>query len=63
VRKLYWETPAFKDTTVFEDIKCHYTRSHRQINPYSITPVGPEPDLLPVDEEVPSVRAKLEGRK
>ncbi|PYH90261.1 ubiquitin-activating enzyme E1 [Aspergillus ellipticus CBS 707.79] len=52
VRKLYWDVPAFKDTTNFEHIKLHYTKSHKQINPFGITPVGPLPDVLPLDEEV-----------
>lgn len=28
----------------------------RRINPFSITPVGPLPDILKVDEEVPAVK-------
>jgi len=57
VRKLYWDVPAFKDTTQFEHIKKHYTKSHKQINPFSITPVGPVPDILPIDEEVNAAKA------
>ena len=34
LRKLYWDEPAFKETTQFEHIKNHYTKSHKQINPY-----------------------------
>ncbi|KAI9821662.1 MAG: S-glutathionyl-(chloro)hydroquinone reductase [Pycnora praestabilis] len=63
LRKLYWDEPAFGETTQFEHIKRHYTRSHRQINPYSITPVGPVPDILPKDEEVPAAAAALESAK
>lgn len=37
-------------------IKRHYTKSHTQINPHSITPVGPKPDILREDEEVAAVR-------
>jgi len=59
VRNLYWDHAAFKDTTDFEHIKCHYTRSHQQINPYSITPLGPEPPILPKDQEVPAAAAML----
>lgn len=33
VRNLYWNIPAFKDSTQFEHIKKHYTKSHKQINP------------------------------
>ena len=57
VRNLYWDVPAFKETTDFEHIKKHYTKSHKQINPFSITPVGPVPDILPKDEEVRAVQA------
>jgi len=34
VRKLYWDVPAFGETTQFEHIKKHYTKSHKQINPF-----------------------------
>jgi len=56
LRHLYWDIPAFHDTTEFEHIKFHYTKSHRQINPYSIAPLGPLPDILPKDEEVTAVK-------
>ncbi|MCJ1247717.1 S-glutathionyl-(chloro)hydroquinone reductase [Trapelia coarctata] len=39
----------------------HYTRSHSQINPYGIVPVGPVPDILPVDEEVEAVKAAVKA--
>ncbi|KAK2742903.1 S-glutathionyl-(chloro)hydroquinone reductase [Myotisia sp. PD_48] len=55
LRNLYWDIPAFKDTTQFEHIKKHYTKSHGQINPYAITPVGPVPDILGKEEEVRAV--------
>lgn len=57
MRNLYWNHAAFGETTQFTHIKKHYTKSHKQINPFSITPVGPVPDILPVDEEVPAVAA------
>jgi glutathionyl-hydroquinone reductase len=60
LRTLYWNVPAFKDTTEFEHIKKHYTRSHGQINPFAITPVGPVPDILPLDEEVAAVKAAVQ---
>lgn len=56
VRHLYWDIPAFHDTTNFGHIKNHYTKSHKQINQFSITPVGPVPDILPKDEEVRAVK-------
>jgi glutathionyl-hydroquinone reductase len=55
LRHLYWDIPAFHDTTQFEHIKKHYTKSHGQINPFGITPGGPVPDILPKEEEVVAV--------
>lgn len=57
MRNLYWDVPAFKETTNFEHIKFHYTKSHKQINQFAITPVGPLPDVLPKDEEVRAVKS------
>ncbi|MCJ1257810.1 S-glutathionyl-(chloro)hydroquinone reductase [Lignoscripta atroalba] len=59
LRKLYWDVEAFGSTSQFEHIKRHYTRSHRQINPFSITPVGPIPDILGPDEEVSAAGAAI----
>ncbi len=47
LRHLYWEVPGFKETTDFDHIKYHYTRSHPNINPNGITPLGPVPNILP----------------
>ncbi|KAI5861879.1 glutathione S-transferase [Durotheca rogersii] len=58
-RRLYWQHAAFGDTTNFLHIKNHYTRSHPQINPFSITPLGPVPDILPLDDEVPAAKAAV----
>lgn len=55
LRNLYWTVPAFGDTTEFEHIKKHYTKSHKQLNGFAITPVGPVPDILKLDQEVPVV--------
>ena len=57
LRRLYWDNDAFGSTTEFEHIKKHYTQSHTQINPHSITPVGPVPDIFKLDEEVRAVQA------
>lgn len=56
LRHLYWDVPAFGETTQFEHIKKHYTKSHAQINQFAITPLGPVPDILPKDKEVNAVR-------
>lgn len=55
LRHCYWDVPAFRDTTVFEHIKPHYTVSHRMINPHGIVPAGPLPHILGKDEEVMAV--------
>ncbi|RMZ76367.1 hypothetical protein DV738_g4967, partial [Chaetothyriales sp. CBS 135597] len=60
LRNLYWNHPdAFRETTQFEHIKNHYTKSHKQINPFGITPVGPVPDILGLDDEVAAVGASM----
>ncbi|KAF2483186.1 glutathione S-transferase [Neohortaea acidophila] len=58
LRHCYWNNDAFKSTTEFTHIKNHYTKSHRQINPPSVTPLGPVPNILGLDEEVPAVAAR-----
>ncbi|GAA6059254.1 hypothetical protein JCM10212_006647 [Sporobolomyces blumeae] len=45
MKNLYWNYPAFKETTNFEHIKMHYYTSHPQINPTRIVPVGPLPAI------------------
>jgi len=62
LRHLYWDYPAFKDTTQFEHIKKHYTKSHGQINPHAITPLGPVPDILGKEEETASVKWGMEKK-
>ncbi|KAI9822964.1 MAG: S-glutathionyl-(chloro)hydroquinone reductase [Phylliscum demangeonii] len=60
LRHLYWkEDKAFRSTTNFYHIKNHYTKSHPQINPHGVTPVGPVPDILPMEEEVKAVEAAV----
>lgn len=63
LRNLYWKIPAFGETTEFTHIKRHYTKSHTQINPFSVTPLGPEPPILGLHEEVEAVRWALERAK
>ncbi|KAF2964098.1 hypothetical protein GQX73_g9486 [Xylaria multiplex] len=57
MRNLYWRhaSGAFRATTNFLHIKHHYTKSHTHINPLSICPVGPLPDILPLGDEVAAV--------
>ncbi|EGD95440.1 glutathione S-transferase [Trichophyton tonsurans CBS 112818] len=56
LRHLYWDIPAFGETTQFEHIRKHYTKSHGQINQFAITPVGPLPHIMRKDEEVNAVK-------
>ncbi|ODV82180.1 uncharacterized protein CANTADRAFT_19755 [Suhomyces tanzawaensis NRRL Y-17324] len=48
LRLLYWKIPGFQETTDFDHIKYHYTRSHNEINYLGITPLGPLPHILPL---------------
>lgn len=41
LKNLYWNVPAFGGTTDFRHIKENYTKSHFDINPRAITPMGP----------------------
>lgn len=50
LRHLYWDIPAFKETTNFDHIKFHYTKSHVKYNPFGITPAGPLPNINAKDE-------------
>ncbi|KAL1303627.1 hypothetical protein AAFC00_006987 [Neodothiora populina] len=45
LKGMYWNHPAFGGTTDFKHIKENYTKSHQDINPKAITPMGPYPDI------------------
>lgn len=45
LKNLYWNVPGFRETTEFRHIKENYTKSHGDINPLAITPMGPWPDV------------------
>ena len=45
LKNIYWNVPGVKETTNFKHIKENYTKSHKGINPYGITPLGPEPEV------------------
>jgi glutathionyl-hydroquinone reductase len=49
LRRLYWENPAFKETTVMHHIKGHYFESLVMLNPSGVVPEGPLPHILPLD--------------
>lgn len=48
LRNLYWNYPAFKDTTNFKHIKVGYS-TVVLVNPNRIAPLGPDPHILPSD--------------
>jgi putative glutathione S-transferase len=45
LQHLYWDIPAFKETTSFEHIKKHYFTSLTPVNPDGIVPLGPLPNI------------------
>ncbi|KFA45302.1 hypothetical protein S40293_08187 [Stachybotrys chartarum IBT 40293] len=45
LKNLYWNVKGFKETTDFVHIKENYSKSHGDINPLAITPLGPFPDI------------------
>ncbi|RFU34192.1 hypothetical protein B7463_g2170, partial [Scytalidium lignicola] len=45
LKNLYWNVPGFNETTDFKHIKENYSKSHGDINPKAITPMGPIPDV------------------
>lgn len=45
LRKLYWNVSGFQESTDFRHIKENYTKSHYDINPKAITPMGPWPNV------------------
>ena len=45
LKNLYWNVEGFRETTDFRHIKENYTKSHKDINPLGITPMGPWPDV------------------
>ena len=50
LKNMYWNVPGVKATTDFKHIKENYSKSHADINPKAITPLGPEPDVEPWTE-------------
>ncbi|MEZ5380201.1 MAG: glutathione S-transferase C-terminal domain-containing protein [Microthrixaceae bacterium] len=56
-RELF-QTPGFGDTIDFPQIKAHYYGVHRQLNPFGIVPIGPDP----APWATPHDRERLGGR-
>ena len=51
LKNFYWNLEGVKETTNFKHIKENYSKSHLDINPKSITPLGPEPEVEPWTEQ------------
>ncbi|KAF9894100.1 hypothetical protein FE257_009073 [Aspergillus nanangensis] len=45
LKNLYWNVPGFRESTDFKHIKENYSKSHGDINPRAITPMGPIPNV------------------
>ncbi|KAJ5675744.1 hypothetical protein N7462_008641 [Penicillium macrosclerotiorum] len=45
LKGMYWDVEAARASTNFKHIKENYTKSHWDINPKAITPMGPFPDV------------------
>ncbi|KAJ4992270.1 glutathione S-transferase Gst3 [Stagonosporopsis vannaccii] len=45
LKNLYHNVEGFKESTDFRHIKENYTKSHKDINPLAITPLGPYPEV------------------
>ena len=45
LKHFYWKVVGVKETTNFKHIKENYSKSHADINPKAITPLGPDPDV------------------
>lgn len=58
LKNFYWNLAGVKETTNFRHIKENYSKSHVDINPKSITPLGPEPEVELWTEEDESWKKK-----
>ncbi|KAF2113963.1 glutathione S-transferase [Lophiotrema nucula] len=58
LKNVYWSVQGFRETTDFKHIKENYTKSHGDINPLAITPLGPYPE---VESEYEEDWSKLEA--
>jgi len=55
LRDLY-QTPGFGTTTRLDHAREHYYRTHPEVSPTGIVPIGPDPDF-----EAPHDRDRLPG--
>jgi putative glutathione S-transferase len=51
LKNFYRNIAGVEETTNFKHIKEDYSKSHEDINPKSITPLDPEPEVEPWTEE------------
>ncbi|KAJ9645717.1 hypothetical protein H2201_003701 [Coniosporium apollinis] len=63
LKNLYWNVKGFKETTDFLHIKENYTKSHYDINPKAITPMGPYPHVSESPVETDFTKLKPGGVK
>ena len=59
LKNFYWNVPGIKDTTNFKHIKENYSKSHIDINPKSITPLGPKPEVEPWTDDDERWKARV----
>ncbi|KAK4561519.1 hypothetical protein LTR86_004837 [Recurvomyces mirabilis] len=57
LKGMYWNHAEARSTTDFRHIKDNYTKSHHDINPLAITPMGPWPNI---DKDYESDWSKIE---
>ncbi|MCJ1475437.1 hypothetical protein MMC13_004099 [Lambiella insularis] len=62
LKNLYWNEEGFRETTDFTHIKENYSKSHPDINPKAITPLGPLPDIEAWSEEDEAWRRSWRGK-
>ncbi|KAL8875619.1 MAG: hypothetical protein Q9198_006047 [Flavoplaca austrocitrina] len=51
LKHMYWNVAGVKETTDFKHIKENYSKSHADVNPRAITPLGPDPNIERWTEE------------
>ncbi|MCJ1454581.1 hypothetical protein MMC28_004934 [Mycoblastus sanguinarius] len=62
LKHFYWKLPGVRETTNFKHIKENYSKSHVDINPKGITPLGPDPEVEPWTEEDEEWKRRVEDK-
>lgn len=60
LKHMYWKVVGVKETTDFKHIKENYSKSHADVNPKAITPLGPDPNIEDWTEEDEQWRREAE---